>query len=61
MIALDEPMPKNCRECMLLVDFIECRPLRKVIHDYTTKPKNCPLREIHTHGVNHGKETFEQE
>ena len=52
MIAINEPMPKCCKECMLLVDFMECRPLRKMITDYTTKPDNCPLIEI-TYTKNH--------
>lgn len=47
MIAIDEPMPKCCMECMLLLDFSECRPLRRQINDYTTKPDDCPLREVH--------------
>ena len=46
MIAIDEPMPKCCKECMFLLDFTECRPLRKEIEDYTKKPNDCPLREI---------------
>ncbi len=54
MIAIDEPMPKKCSECMLFVDFEECRPLRRAINDYTTKPDDCPLREIHN------EETFDK-